>query len=70
MARIVFFSQPTDGALMAQFWSEDFDVSMQIVVQYALTFGAQCCRAYKAQIFAKKMMQSNSVLIGLEFICV
>ena len=27
-----FFSQPTDGALMEKFQSEDFDVSMYIVV--------------------------------------
>ena len=38
--------------------------------QYSLTFGAECCRSYKAQIFAKKLMQSNSFLFALEFIFV
>ena len=27
-------------------------ISTGVKNQYALTFGAQCCRAYKAQIFA------------------
>ena len=40
-----------------------------VVCQYALTFGAQCSGAYKAQIFIKKFDVVKYFLIGIEFIC-
>ena len=40
----------------------------RISLQYALPFGALCCRANKTQIFAQKQMQSNGFWIGLNYL--